>query len=68
MQKELVKYMGRTVEIIYLDRNNKLTQRFIEVRAVSAGRVKAICCRQKAPRTFHIERILAVRPVIRHTG
>lgn len=57
------KYIGRTVEIIYLDRQNHITQRKIKVWAVRGGTIKAFCCEQQAPRSFQIDRILAIRPL-----
>lgn len=60
------KYIGETIEIIYFDCDNRITQRRIEVRAVNSGIVKAYCFERKAPRLFHIDNILAVQPLIRH--
>jgi predicted DNA-binding transcriptional regulator YafY len=57
------KYIGRVVEIIYLDRLGKVTQRKIEVRAIQGRVVRAYCLQQRAPRVFVIDRILAVAPV-----
>jgi predicted DNA-binding transcriptional regulator YafY len=58
------KYIGRVVEIIYLDRSGKVTQRKIEVRSIQGGVVRAYCLQQRAPRVFVIDRILAVAPVL----
>jgi predicted DNA-binding transcriptional regulator YafY len=57
------KYIGRVVEIIYLDRSGKITQRKIEVRAIQGRVVRAYCLQQRAPRVFVIDRILAIAPV-----
>jgi predicted DNA-binding transcriptional regulator YafY len=59
----LHQYVGRIVEIIYLDRNNKLTQRLIEVRSIEGDTVKAYCLKQQAPRLFKLANILAVEPI-----
>ncbi|MDB5054400.1 MAG: hypothetical protein JWM44_2450 [Bacilli bacterium] len=59
------KYVGRIVQIIYLDRRNKLTQRVIEVRAIEGNVVKAYCLKQNALRIFKITNILAVEPMTR---
>lgn len=56
------KYIGRIVEIIYMDRSGKITQRRIEVRAIKGGLMRAYCLQHQAPRVFIIEQILAVRP------
>lgn len=63
MLKELRKYVGRRVEIIYLDKKNRFTKREIEIRQVEGDYVKAYCFANKAPRLFHGERILAVHPL-----
>ncbi len=57
------KYVGRVVEIIYLDRKYKITQRKIEVWSAEGGLVEAYCLERRAPRVFAIDRILAVMPV-----
>ena len=54
------KYIGRTVDIIYLDKSGNFTQRRIRVRSVNDGIVRAFCTASGAPRTF-----LAVQPVVR---
>jgi hypothetical protein len=61
----LEKYVGRIVEIIYVDKHYKITQRLIEVRAVEGDTVKAYCLKQKAPRVFKLASILAVWPISR---
>lgn len=60
----LEKYIGRTVEIIYLDRTGALTQRRIRVRSVAGGIVRAQCLATGAPRTFRVDSILALQPVM----
>lgn len=59
------KYIGKTIEIIYLGSDGRITQRQIEVNAVSNGIVKARCLQRNAPRVFRVENILAVQPVRR---
>lgn len=56
------KYIGRTIEIIYLGRDGRISQRQIEVKSVQAGIVKAQCLNRNAPRIFSIENILAIQP------
>ena len=56
------KYIGQTIEIIYLDRNNKITQRKIEVFSITKNTIKAYCIEQRSFRIFRIENILAVMP------
>lgn len=57
------KYIGRVVEIIYMGKKGKITQRKIEVRSVQDGVVKAFCLTHGAPRIFKVENILAIQPV-----
>lgn len=59
------KYIGRVVEIIYMGKKGKITQRKIEVRSVQNGMVKAYCLNHRAPRIFMIENILAIQPMRR---
>lgn len=57
------KYIGQTVEIIYVDRAGKITQRRIEVHGVRGDLVRATCLKSNAPRAFRIGNILACVPV-----
>lgn len=59
-----VKYVGRTVEIIYQDRHGKLTQRWIVVRSVQGDRVSAYDVISGSYRVFKINNILAMLPVM----
>jgi predicted DNA-binding transcriptional regulator YafY len=59
------KYIGHTVDIIYLSRTGKITQRRIQVWSVHGGIVKGFCLEQQGPRVFRTENILAVQPVVR---
>ncbi|UUZ85872.1 hypothetical protein LJK88_21875 [Paenibacillus sp. P26] len=68
MLNTLRKYIGRTVEIIYLCRDNRITQRQIEVREVKGEIVKAFCLERRAPRTFQADSILAVQLVLTRTA
>ncbi|MGN7358667.1 hypothetical protein ACTHPF_12385 [Paenibacillus sp. SAF-054] len=56
------KYIGQRVEIVYLDREGKITQRKIEVKGIRSGLVRATCLQTGAPRTFRLDRILAWQP------
>lgn len=59
-----VKYVGRTVEIIYQDRAGKLTQRRIVVRSVQGDCVSAYDIVRGAYRVFKVDSILAMQPVM----
>ncbi|MEB3101218.1 WYL domain-containing protein [Ferviditalea candida] len=62
----LQKHIGRIVEIIYLDRYGRMTQRKVQVWSVKNGFVKAFCLKRQAPRLFAAKRILAVQPASSH--
>ncbi|MED0676185.1 hypothetical protein ABEV55_02615 [Aneurinibacillus thermoaerophilus] len=58
-------YLGRAVEIIYLDRNGQLNQRKIRLLSVKDGKIRAYCFKRRATRYFSVENVLAMRPVIK---
>lgn len=55
------KYIGRVVEIIYLDRTGRFTRRRVQIRSIRDGRVKVFCLERQAPRILIIENILAIQ-------
>lgn len=55
------KYIGNVIEIIYMDRKGKITQRKIEVLAVKDGRVRAKCLQSGSPRVFLESNILSMK-------
>ncbi|EHQ62314.1 hypothetical protein PDENDC454_10500 [Paenibacillus dendritiformis C454] len=59
----LDQYVGRTVEIIYEDRNGSISQRRIVVRSIRDGVLHATCLTAGAWRPFRVERILSWQPV-----
>jgi predicted DNA-binding transcriptional regulator YafY len=59
------KLAGRYVETIYQATNGRFTQRTIYVHSVRGGIVRAFCTASGAPRTFRVDNILAVQPVVR---
>jgi hypothetical protein len=61
----LDKYVGRTVDIIYVDRIGKFSKRRIQVHSVRDGRSKVFCLERQAYRVLIVENILAVQPVVR---
>lgn len=66
MRRSFERYIGRTVTIIYLDRNHRLSQRKVRVLSVDQECMTAYCYSRMAPRLFRNENILAVMPVKRH--
>lgn len=61
------RYIGRTVEIIYLDRKGSFTKRQIHVVSIQDGVVKAYCYDSQGPRIFQLKNVLAV-DLIRSRG
>nr|WP_150959382.1 hypothetical protein [Aneurinibacillus sp. XH2] len=57
------KYVGQTIEMIYLDRKNRFTQRRVKIQAVDGQLIRAYCLEQQGPRVFRQENILAIQPV-----
>ncbi|WP_240353354.1 MULTISPECIES: hypothetical protein [Cohnella] len=62
------KYVGHTVEIIYVDAEGRFTQRKITVRSVIDGRVRAYDHSRRAFRVFKASNILARKPVNGHAS
>jgi predicted DNA-binding transcriptional regulator YafY len=62
LEKEIIKHIGKTIEIIYVGADGQITQRLIEVRSVNKDFVKALCLQRKAPRVFRLDNILAIQP------
>ncbi|OAB33856.1 hypothetical protein [Paenibacillus glacialis] len=56
------KYIGKIIEIIYMDQSGKITQRRIEINAIRNGLIKAADLKSKSPRTFLINNVLAWQP------
>lgn len=55
--------IGQTIEIIYLDKAGKITQRKIEVHDIRDGRIRATCLSTGSPRVFLTASILSWYPV-----
>lgn len=51
--------IGQTIEMIYLDKVGKITQRKIEVLGIRDGRIRATCLTTGAPRIFLVANILS---------
>ncbi|OKP88362.1 hypothetical protein A3844_08310 [Paenibacillus helianthi] len=51
--------IGQTIEIIYLDKAGKITQRKIEVNGIRDGRIRVTCLITGAPRVFLTVSILS---------
>jgi predicted DNA-binding transcriptional regulator YafY len=62
MYRELTKYIGQTVTIIYTDRQSGFSKRRIKILSVDDRTLRAFCLDRRAPRTFLIASILAMEP------
>ncbi|WP_379153338.1 hypothetical protein [Paenibacillus sp. sgz5001063] len=54
---------GQIIEIVYMDKSGKISQRKIEVVGIRDGRLRAHCLTAGAPRVFIMANILAWQPV-----
>ncbi|MEK3915187.1 hypothetical protein [Paenibacillus sp. FSL H7-0331] len=62
---EMQRYIGQRVEIMYMNKQGAITQRFIEVRSIKNNYVCAYCFTQKGLRVFKQDNILAIAPAQR---
>jgi predicted DNA-binding transcriptional regulator YafY len=62
---ELNRYVGQKVEIMYVNKQGAITQRYIEVRSIKNNYVCAYCFAQKGLRAFKPDNILAIVPAKR---
>lgn len=58
------KYIGRIVEIVYIDRSGKLSQHLIEIHSIRNGLIRSTCLQTGEPRTFKEDNVLAWTPII----
>lgn len=66
MKNQLLKAMQRNqlVGMMYIDKNNRITKRRVKVTAVTGNSISAYCFTRNSKRTFKIDNILVVMPVI----
>ena len=67
MRDQLVKAMQhhQTIDIMYIAKDDAITKRRIKLIKIAGDSVQAYCFTRHAKRTFKIDNILAVYPVIR---
>ncbi|RSK28373.1 hypothetical protein EJF36_16710 [Bacillus sp. HMF5848] len=53
------KHIGQQLDIIYMDRLNRLSQRTITIREIKNERLYAYCYTKRAPRIFALKNVLA---------
>ncbi|PWW06346.1 hypothetical protein DFQ01_103248 [Paenibacillus cellulosilyticus] len=61
------KYVGKLVQLIYIDRKRQVSIRNVRVLSVQGSRLKAYCMTARAPRVFNIDSIVDVE-LIRSVG
>ncbi|GKS15075.1 MULTISPECIES: hypothetical protein [Paenibacillus] len=61
----LQRYIGQTVDIIYVDRKEQITKRTIQVNEIEGESIKAFCLGKNSPRTFRLDHILSAMPTTR---
>ena len=62
-------HIGQIVEIVYVDRVGKITQRKIEIKSIRDGMLRATCLISDSPRIFRMDNILAWQPTkVKHAG
>ncbi|GAB6936011.1 hypothetical protein JCM14720_19320 [Calditerricola yamamurae] len=64
MLRDLQRYLVRrqVVDIVYMDRAGRLSQRRVRLLRVDAHHVRAYCYERRAVRTFSLANILAAMP------
>lgn len=60
------KYVGKVVQLIYIDRKRNVTIRDVKVMSVKGGRLKGYCFSAQAVRIFNMENIVDVEAIERH--
>lgn len=58
----------KPLEMIYMSKDNRISQRVIRVIAVNDTKVKAYCYTKNQYRVFNIDNILSVAPAKRRVG
>ena len=57
------KYIGDVIELIYLDRKGKITQRKIRLQGIRNDLIRATCLNTNQPRVFRMSNVLSWGPV-----
>ena len=67
MKGSLLKCMqfGQIVDVIYISQNGQITKRRLKVLRLQGEAFQAFCFLRKMKRTFKIENVLALHPVVR---
>lgn len=67
MKEQLIKAMQykQLVTIIYMSKSGEITKRRVKVLKIESDKFQAYCFMKRDKRTFIIDNVLAVLPVIR---
>lgn len=60
------KYIGKVVQLIYIDRHRNVTIRDVRVMSVKGAKMKGYCYSAQAIRIFNLENIVDMEVVKRH--
>ncbi|MGE7921455.1 transcriptional regulator [Viridibacillus sp. NPDC093762] len=66
MKEQLIKAMQRNqiIDLIYMSKGGEITKRRVKIIIMTDGIFQAYCFVKHAKRTFIIENVLAISPVI----
>lgn len=66
MKQQLIKAMQRnqSIDIMYISKSNSITKRRIKLIKLAGDKIQAYCFIRQAKRTFILDNVLAVIPVI----
>ncbi|MHA7966638.1 hypothetical protein ACX93W_21225 [Paenibacillus sp. CAU 1782] len=62
------KYRGRRIELIYIDGREHVSQRIVVVFGIRNGTMIAFDTGKNRPRSFRLDRILAISPASGHAS
>lgn len=67
MKEQLIRAMQyrQLVTIMYMSKSDEITKRRVKVLKISGDKFQAYCFLKRAKRTFIIDNVLAVLPVVR---
>ena len=67
MKEQLIKVMqhNQLVDLMYISQEGEITKRRLKLIKIAGDRFQAFCFTKHAKRTFIIDNVLAVMPVLR---
>lgn len=67
MKEQLIRAMQyhQVIELMYMSKSGEITKRKVRVIKITGDTLQAYCFTRQAKRTFIIDNVLAVLPVIR---